>query len=519
MNSESLWVYVDNAPGICQAYLEANPDPFKEVKEGFLIIDSQKYWRIVLFKGQEPLIVFGDFLNKDLTIGWSTALKTQVVFHKHSAEDPKWDDEPFENVKHVAKKFFSVEIPPDRIDVMTLPPLASFFKSSFTCDKDKLFQSVDVLYHLALTLLGISERGYVLPKDCVFTKDISENRIYLLQSNLVKGESARNMRFLREEIQKIFPSFPEIDDADLIECLRYRYKDRFCRQLTMPYQGNPSFFIGKRIETLDGEKAELVRLNSIGKGVYKGVYKGVLKKGTVYTPVAIGCMSPRVPKKLKECEIEALMRARSKTCVIDTLAVVRMGDWVEIVMPLYQTDLLQASCLTTMLNRKERVEALRQSVLGLKHLHEADMICSDFKPANILVRFLPDSALEVALTDFGGVVDKKNGEYISSDVYMSPEIARRYLQQEAEITQKSDSWLVASAILEVLWHMFIVNDEVHKNYRTEFDRWIAMATTAGDFILPSPLAPVVRRGFSLDPENRPTDDEYLNALTTMREEL
>jgi serine/threonine protein kinase len=186
-------------------------------------------------------------------------------------------------------------------------------------------------------------------------------------------------------------------------------------------------------------------LDRIGMGRMAGIYKGVHKLGTV---VAVKVLPPSKAKNLElfsRFQREARMSLKLKNPhIVRTFQVGECRGLNYIVMEYLEGDTLEETLKKR--GKLPPVEACRliyQALLGLKEIHEQDMVHRDLKPANLMLvpPPRPDSTLKsnVKILDIGlgkvmfdeetapgleQVQLTSDGAILGAPEYMAPEQAR-----------------------------------------------------------------------------------------------
>ncbi|XP_055355932.1 uncharacterized protein LOC129601215 [Paramacrobiotus metropolitanus] len=139
------------------------------------------------------------------------------------------------------------------------------------------------------------------------------------------------------------------------------------------------------------------------------------------------------------------------------------GVTVELAMDYYKSDLAQvlkeAKKNATVLNNWEQVfQFARDMGKGLEFLHQKGIIHGDLKPENVLLSIGPSGSEKLVIGDLDDLVQMKESATCSADIaqlrgtmrYMSPEMLRKFSQQEAERPgRKTDMWSLGCIILEM----------------------------------------------------------------------
>ncbi|XP_055356157.1 uncharacterized protein LOC129601386 [Paramacrobiotus metropolitanus] len=139
------------------------------------------------------------------------------------------------------------------------------------------------------------------------------------------------------------------------------------------------------------------------------------------------------------------------------------GVTVELAMDYHKGDLAsflrEAKENTTLLNNWRKVIRFADDLAqGLEFLHQNGIIHGDLKPENILLSVSQNGSEKLVIGDLDDLVQMKESATCSADIsqlrgtmrYMSPEMLRKFSQQEAERPgRKTDMWSLGCIILEM----------------------------------------------------------------------
>jgi len=190
----------------------------------------------------------------------------------------------------------------------------------------------------------------------------------------------------------------------------------------------------------------------IGKGAYGTVYMGLnLQSGEMMAVKQIATNSD--PEELKDLQDEInVMKKLSHKHIVSYLG----AQWDGGTRELYIfTEWVPAGSLVDILKKFGRLtESIartytKQILLGLKYLHDNDVIHLDIKPGNVLINDLGT----VKLADFGAARQLTSGQSISkkeelefrgTPYFMAPELIRQEKQG-----RKADIWSVGGTVLNM----------------------------------------------------------------------
>ncbi|XP_055356148.1 cyclin-dependent kinase 4-like [Paramacrobiotus metropolitanus] len=139
------------------------------------------------------------------------------------------------------------------------------------------------------------------------------------------------------------------------------------------------------------------------------------------------------------------------------------GVTVKLAMDYHKGDLAsflrEAKENTTLLNNWRKVIPFAEDLAqGLQFLHQNGIIHGDLKPENILLSVSQNGSEKLVIGDLDDLVQMKESATCSADIsqlrgtlrYMSPEMLRKFSQQEAERPgRKTDIWSLGCIILEM----------------------------------------------------------------------
>ena len=264
-----------------------------------------------------------------------------------------------------------------------------------------------------------------------------------------------------------------------------------------------------------GDLGEWRKGEIIGKGAYGTVYMGLnLQSGEMMAVKQIATNSD--PEELKDLQDEInVMKKLSHRHIVSYLGAQWDGETRELYI---FTEWVPAGSLVDILKKFGRLtESIartytKQILLGLKYLHDNDVIHLDIKPGNVLINDLGT----VKLADFGAARQLTSGQSISkkeelefrgTPYFMAPELIRQEKQG-----RKADIWSVGGTVL----NMFTGNPPwSSKGIDTAMALmfYISNADSPPTEEYPDDaslaLVEFLNRCFDFNEETRPTTDELL----------
>ncbi|XP_052213423.1 serine/threonine-protein kinase Nek7-like [Dreissena polymorpha] len=250
---------------------------------------------------------------------------------------------------------------------------------------------------------------------------------------------------------------------------------------------------------------------AIGKGTFGQVYK--VKKIDTKELYAIKVIdiSTLDPKDVEHSEAEVRnLKALSHVNLVRYVADFRedCGRTICIVMELCDCTLRsymkKQECKP---NELEVNNLICQVSRGLQYMHDRDVLHRDIKPTNILVCGLEEPNPVFKLADFGLARDINvpvDGitKYVGTRTFMSPEMIR-----SQSYNKPTDIWSLACCLYEVTNGIYSLVDERGKpKHERSWDNW----TYSED------LKALLQSMFQLDPDERPTVNDILEAIETKR---
>ena len=210
-------------------------------------------------------------------------------------------------------------------------------------------------------------------------------------------------------------------------------------------------------------------MKKLGSGSYGNVYKVKTKYGKHHALKA--SIKPETYSiglnDLREVDISLRLRHPYVNQILDYTANYVVSDKESkytLIYPLADGTLFDLADKINKLKSSEHIfmKYLLQLLLGLKYVHDRDIILSDIKPENVLYFDKEDA---VKFNDFGSSVydDKIFKDNITATIfYMSPEV----LFQTGMINKSSDVWSLGMMFVEILTGELpqdFVSDELYYN--------------------------------------------------------
>ena len=524
--------YVAKVPDIVAGDLKVNTKIFKGTDTGIIVTHTSGELRCVVIRDREdPLVIIGDFIKGDLAYGFYPKLESPVIVHRHNDGDPQFPDRCLERVSGIAWRLFSFKTDASsftRFDVLKLPkhfPIYHNPRVSMCQFDTKETDLKKIQFLLAYKKTGelLKERGFSFSTRTFMIQDPVENSVLFFESTLEKGDLDRSARFYREQFKAFFPH----EDPDQITELYQRTLKTLMLQPCTKEELKE--MTSHEWSLLNGKKGRLFwGTKWIAKGSHKIVFKGVLEVGDKTHSVAIAAMYwTNSRNEQRQEEFDVLQALAGAVHVIQVYSLNLDNGRLVYVTPLCHFD-LQKGCDQALLNRCQRVDALRQSAIGLRAYHRTERIYSDVKPENILVT-LNGEEVNAFLSDFEG--GKKEGSAkrpLGSPLYFSPDLYQAMLHQARNqtylLTVGADSWSFAKMAAYALSHKQVDKKEMHELFRSKYslelyEAWIKKGLQSADFFMPGRLRDVLKRGFNLDPTKRPTMEEYSSQLQLVMDEM
>jgi hypothetical protein len=467
--------------------------------------------QIVVIRDQ-ALILFNSLEKVRCTLGWSLNHKTVVAVHRHNGGDPNLLYAGCEQITGIAKPLFSfttASAAAERVDVMKLHP---YFPSQW---ESQIFDEIgheylsgsDVKFYSWLKTLipALSERKIGIQKP-LFVFDYVSQKFYLLPTSLGPNPSG-NEDFLKRHYK---------NEASLPNTLHRPYEPHEWGKFT------PRSF----------DKGQLRIGDQIMRGAFKKIYKGVLQQGEQVHHVAVSVIN-LLSQHYAPCmalEEEGADRLQGKPGIVPIWFTIKheMGLRFEVVMPLFECDLQQASDLG-LLTLEEKVHLCRDAAIGVKAYHEEIGIYCDLKPDNILLN--PSSKpISGRLTDFSGGLKRGSSSLGHCSVlYASPQMLELHLHKPGTVlTDKHDSWSMGAMMLNVFYFMVLdqsVLDRIENVKIAAEERlalikeWIPRIPEMINNVPPGSIKEVLRKLLYLDPEARLSMDEFIAELPAILEEM
>ena len=188
-------------------------------------------------------------------------------------------------------------------------------------------------------------------------------------------------------------------------------------------------------------------------------------------------------------------------------------SWTYFSMPLVRGENLDDYVRKNNSNLHERLRLLERSAEIIKHLHNADILHKDIKPANVMVT---DNG-EVRLLDLGiaRLAEEKDavGEYHGTPAYSSPEQLNA-----AKLTKATDVYSFAVMCFSILSGRHPYLDDVNADYHIVKDAIEKPLKLNLDFLIPEikgRMSDLLNAALSKDVEKRPKIEELQKALSEL----
>ena len=188
-------------------------------------------------------------------------------------------------------------------------------------------------------------------------------------------------------------------------------------------------------------------------------------------------------------------------------------SWNYFSMPLVRGENLDDHVIKNSCNLYEKLRLLERSAEIIKHLHNADILHKDIKPANVMVT----ENGEVRLLDLGiaRLAEEKDtlGEYTGTPAFSSPEQLNA-----AKLTKATDVYSFAVMCFYILCNRHPYLDDINIDYHLVKDAIDKPLKLSIDFLIPEikgRLTEVLQAGLSKDPEKRPEIEDFQKALAEL----
>ncbi len=261
------------------------------------------------------------------------------------------------------------------------------------------------------------------------------------------------------------------------------------------------------------------KLETIGEGGFSRVYKAYdpeLERWTALKVLNNGVLSPAKVKDQFFKEIKILAQLN----IPNTIRLFDCGEdqgWLYYSMELINGVSLEDYCAKCNPDINKRLKILSFIALAVVRLHKAGIIHRDIKPRNMMI----DEHGEIKLLDFGlGIQINRDVElqktaalFSGSPGYMPPELFQ--VDSGQNISPAVDVYSLGVLAYEVLSGVlpydleFLSTDEIAEIVSSEPPR--PMKMKGGDKISPR-FEQIVMRCLSRNPSERPTSEEFLNAV-------
>ena len=189
--------------------------------------------------------------------------------------------------------------------------------------------------------------------------------------------------------------------------------------------------------------------NQIGKGTYSNVYKCMDFKRMQHVAIkALRNDSKFVNSGIKE--ISVLQKLKHKS-ICNFIKYFKIEKNYFIVFELHEGNIYQYMKSTRFKPMKPCIvnQVAKQLIPVLVYIKSINVIHSDIKPENILIKTINDNKISVKLSDFGSAMKKNKNfaGYIVSRYYRAPEII---LEKYGACDYPIDMWSFSTIIYELL---------------------------------------------------------------------
>lgn len=189
------------------------------------------------------------------------------------------------------------------------------------------------------------------------------------------------------------------------------------------------------------------------------------------------------------------------------------NSWNYFSMPLVRGENLDDHVRKNSCTLHEKMRLLERTAEIIKHLHNADILHKDIKPANVMVT----ENGEVRLLDLGiaRLAEEKDaeGEYHGTPAFSSPEQL-----EAAKLTKATDVYSFAVMCFFILTNRHPYLDDINADYHTVSEAYKKPFKLNLDFLIPEikgRLSELLNSALSLEPKKRPVIEDLQKALSDL----
>jgi len=168
------------------------------------------------------------------------------------------------------------------------------------------------------------------------------------------------------------------------------------------------------------------------------------------------------------------------------------------------------------LDRKKKLTLLRAILYSVSVFHEKNIVHSDIRPENLIVKPTIDGYCTAKIIDFdaGFLREDQPAEVQGDFVYLAPESFMRIRNEEGELDQKIDIYA-----LGILFHLYWSGTlpSFPKDYNYVFEALLDGAKVTLDPTIPSDIRALIGKMLRLDPRERPGAASLLAELAGKEE--
>ena len=317
-------------------------------------------------------------------------------------------------------------------------------------------------------------------------KEVVDLERQLKEESKLKKETSAEMKEMKQEIIEIERKLKEEKKSK--EEMVNKYKQEKSKRIQQNH-------ILQKLSNLNLKEVEFGK--KLGEGEFGAVY--LAKNGS--ENIAIKIANKIEAESITECMV--MIKLQDVPNVMSATSIYIDPTRILISMKMMDTDLDKYIKSRGSDEETEwRRIVIRGAAIGVKNIHDKNIMHCDIKPANFLVQIKNDLP-HVFLADFGSAnIGLKAKGYVGSPGYIAPEM---YLSPDYEYNELIDEWSLGATLFEVMTGEDMVLDD--SELRKPKQRWNKCKVDM------PPEVSAIKKLLSINPKRRSSCENFLKMIT------